>query len=119
MENKFELSGKIVEIYEPMTFASGFTKREFVIETDEKFPQMVKFTVVKDKVSLLDNLFKGFKVNVKFNVKGNLYKERYYVDLQAWAILTEEEQMEKGLTTNDEAGDRDDGTDDGNDDMPF
>ena len=119
MENKFELSGKIVEIFEPMTFESGFTKREFVIETDEKFPQMVKFTVVKDKVSLIDNLCKGFKVQIKFNVKGNFYKERYYVDLQAWSILTEEEQIEAGTYKQDDAGDRDDGTEDGNDDMPF
>ena len=42
------LKGKVKEVGETQEFSSGFTKREFVITTDDKYPQDVKFEVVKD-----------------------------------------------------------------------
>ena len=69
------------------TFASGFTKREFVIEIpDGKYPQMVKFEVVRDKINQLDQVSIGDEVKVTFDIRGNEYKGRYYVNLNAWKI---------------------------------
>ena len=52
---ELKLSGKIKLINDTQTWDSGFSKREFVITTDEQYPQDVKFEVIKDKTSLLDN----------------------------------------------------------------
>lgn len=83
----FEISGKIKLIEETQSFSSGFTKREFVVTTnDAKYPQDIKFEIVKDKCSLLDNFSAGQDVNVNFDVRGNEYNGRYYVNLNCWKI---------------------------------
>lgn len=52
----YEAVGKIKLISETQNFPSGFSKREFVVTTgDSKYPQDLKFGVVKDKRSLLDD----------------------------------------------------------------
>lgn len=89
MDNKpapYELSGKIKLIDDIRTFGSGFTKREFVVTTDEKFPQDIKFELVKEKCSLLDAFKPADVVKVSFNIRGNEYNGRYYVNLQAWRV---------------------------------
>ena len=73
-------------MFEVETFDSGFCKREFVVTTDEKYPQEIKLAFVKDKCEKLDDYKVGDKVTVGFNLRGNPYKEKWYVDLQAWRI---------------------------------
>ncbi|MGC6467141.1 MAG: DUF3127 domain-containing protein [Akkermansiaceae bacterium] len=87
MANSFELSGTLKVIEDLQTFKSGFTKREFVIEVpDGKYPQMVKFELVRDKIELVNNLSIGDEVKVTFDIRGNEYNGRYYVNLNAWKI---------------------------------
>ncbi|MEQ9823409.1 MAG: DUF3127 domain-containing protein [Puniceicoccaceae bacterium] len=83
----FELSGTIKEIFEEQTFGSGFNKREFVITTqDDKYPQDIKFELVKDKTALLETVSKGDTVTVSFDVRGREWKGNYYVNLNAWKL---------------------------------
>ena len=83
----YELEGKIKLIDEVKTFNSGFTKREFVVTTeDDRFPQHIKFECVKDRCSLLDSVKEGQKVKVSFDIRGNEYNDRYFVNLNAWKI---------------------------------
>ena len=79
----YEIAGTIKLIYDTQSFNSGFTKREFVITTDDKYPQDVKLELIKDRTALLDDFTQGDVVNVGFYVRGNEYKEKYYVNLQA------------------------------------
>ena len=65
---------------------SEFYKREFVITTAEQYPSDVKFSALKEKSDQLNGIAEGDKVNVKFDVKGREYNDRYYVDLNAWRI---------------------------------
>lgn len=81
-----ELNGKIKVIMDVQTFGSGFTKREFVITTEEQYPQDVKFEALKEKTALLDQYAVGDQVKVSFNVRGNEYQGKYYVSLQSWKI---------------------------------
>jgi len=82
-----ELSGKVKVILDEQTFASGFNKREFVVTDDaDKYPQDIKFACVKDKVELVNKLSVGDKVKVTFNIRGNEYQEKYYVNLEAWKV---------------------------------
>ena len=81
-----EVSGKVKVLMDTQTFASGFAKREFVITTQEQYPQDVKFECIKDKISMLDNLQPGADVTVHFNLRGNEYQGKYFVNLQAWRV---------------------------------
>lgn len=80
------MEGQIKVIYDTQTFGSGFQKREFVITTEDKYPQDIKFEFVKDKCTVLDGYEAGTKVKVFFDIRGNEYKERYFVNLNAWKM---------------------------------
>ena len=82
----YELTGTVKKIMDLMTFNSGFTKREFVVTTEDKFPQDIKISCLKEKTDLLNNLSEGERVKVHFDIRGNEYKERFYVDLVTWKI---------------------------------
>ena len=82
----YDLEGKVKVIMDEQSFDSGFTKREFVVTTDEKYPQDIKFECVKDKCSMLDEYPAGQNVKVSFNMRGNEFKERYYVNLTCWKM---------------------------------
>jgi single-strand DNA-binding protein len=86
MDGVYEMAGRVKVVFGPMTFASGFTKREFVLTTEDNYPQDVKFVCVKERTALLDGLQPGERVSVAFRICGNEYKERYFVDLQAFRI---------------------------------
>lgn len=81
-----QLEGKIKVISDTQTFDSGFSKREFVVTTQEQYPQDVKFEFLKDKTVELDKYQIGDSVNVHFNIRGNEYNGRYYVNLNAWKM---------------------------------
>jgi len=83
----YEASGKIKLINDTQSFPSGFTKREFVVTTGaDKYPQDLKFEIVKDKCTLLDAFEPGQDVHVTFDIRGNEYNGKYYVSLSCWKI---------------------------------
>lgn len=83
----YEAVGKIKLISDTQSFPSGFTKREFVVTTaNDKFPQDLKFEIVKDKCSLLDSFHSGQEVQVNFDIRGNEYNGKYFVNLSCWKI---------------------------------
>eukprot|EP00287_Rhodomonas_sp_CCMP768_P030202 CAMPEP_0202849768 /NCGR_PEP_ID=MMETSP1389-20130828/81703_1 /ASSEMBLY_ACC=CAM_ASM_000865 /TAXON_ID=302021 /ORGANISM="Rhodomonas sp., Strain CCMP768" /LENGTH=167 /DNA_ID=CAMNT_0049527851 /DNA_START=15 /DNA_END=518 /DNA_ORIENTATION=- len=89
---KYELEGTLKVVNDVMKFDSGFTKREFVVTTEEMYPQDVKFEVVKDRCALLDQYNPGDHLKVSFNIRGNEWQNKYYVNLQAWRIEKLESQ---------------------------
>ncbi len=84
--DSYQLSGRIKTVMDQVTFPSGFTKREFVVTTEDKFPQDIKLELIKDKCALVDGYASGEEVTVSFNIRGNENNGRYYVNLQAWKI---------------------------------
>lgn len=113
-----ELTGKIKLINDTQTFDSGFTKREFVITTHEQYPQDIKLECIKDKTAFLDNFSVGDEISVQFNIRGNEYQGRYYVNLQAWKI-DKAEDGQPGLPPVDDSVDTLMPDDDKEDDLPF
>lgn len=94
----YELSGTVKEIFPEQTFASGFNKREFVVNDGaEKFPQDIKFECLKERVELVGKLKKGDRVKVSFDINGREWNEKYYVNLVAWKI-----EADAGSATADE-----------------
>lgn len=83
----YETTGKIKVISDTQSFASGFTKREFVVTTaHDKFPQDLKFEVVKDKCAMLDSFQVDQQVQVNFDIRGNEYNGKYFVNLSCWKL---------------------------------
>ncbi len=83
----YEISGTIKKIFDTQTFPSGFSKREFVVTTEDgKFPQDIKLECLKEKASLLEEVAEGQAVKVRFDITGREYNGRYFVNLNAWRL---------------------------------
>jgi len=100
-----ELTGTIKLIAEKEVFKNDFQKVEFVLTTnDEKYAQDIKFEVIQDNVDkFIRHNQVGDIVTVSFNVRGNEYQNKYYVNLIAWKIdklTSNEPDQSKGLLHN-------------------
>ena len=116
----YEADGKIKLINEPQSFASGFTKREFVVTTaHDKYPQDLKFEVVKDKCALLDAFEVGQDVHVSFDIRGNEYNGKYYVNLSCWEIKSTGKTEQPSLLKKEPTMDDLRNNEDFDDDVPF
>jgi len=80
------VDGTIKSIGETQKFGDKFQKREFVIETDEKYPETLKLEFVNDQVDSLDTFIEGEVVTVAFQTKGSEWQGKYFVNLRAIAI---------------------------------
>jgi hypothetical protein len=84
---ELKIIGTIKKIGEVKTFDSGFVKREFILTTEEQYPQEVKFEAIKEKATDFEKYRKvGDRVGVKFNVRGNEYEGKHFVNLQMWYV---------------------------------
>jgi single-strand DNA-binding protein len=89
MGQKYEMEGQLVEVCDLLTFPSGFTKREFVINDDKsgKYENLVKFTVAKDACKICDGLRVGEVYKVEFFIDGRRFEgqkgKQYFIDLSA------------------------------------
>ena len=92
-ETKLRLSGKVYKIFDSVKISEKFTKREFVIETEDKYPQKVKLEALKDNAVKVNNMLNvGSILDLKFDVKGNEYNGKYYNNLvmYKWEDVTED-----------------------------
>jgi hypothetical protein len=82
----YEICGAVKSIMEPRTFPSGFVKREFVVMTEEDYPQTILFECIKQQCGLLDRIAVNDRVRVSFRLRGREYKERFFVNLEAVGV---------------------------------
>lgn len=84
------LTASVHKVLETQTFESGFTKRVLVLRTTGDYPQTIPFEFTKDRTALLDNLQEGQMVTVHYDIRGNEYNGKFYCNLTAWKVDTEE-----------------------------
>ena len=89
--SELKISGKVIAIMEKQQVTDTFSKREFVIETDEQYPQMVKFELIQAKCEDIDKHKIGDEITVFFNVVGRKWtnkenKDVYFVSVNAWRL---------------------------------
>lgn len=83
----YKAEGKIEKIFDTEQKSATFSAREFVIEVaDGQYPQMVKFQLVQDKCTLIDEYNEGDQIEVEFDLRGREWNEKYFTNLQAWRI---------------------------------
>jgi hypothetical protein len=86
-----QVVGKIVAIMPTQVVSEKFSKREFVVETPDQYPQQILFQLTQDKCSLLDSLQVGQEVDVHLNIRGRSWtnpqgETKYFNTLEAWKI---------------------------------
>ena len=81
-----ETKGTIKAIFDTQVVSDKFKKREFVITTEDKYPQDIMFQTTQDKCGLLNNFTEGQTVTVSFNLRGRESNGKYYNTLEAWKI---------------------------------
>jgi hypothetical protein len=84
--SELHLTGTIKVIGDTQEFDSGFKKREFVVTTPGDYEQDIALEFFRDKCDVLNKYKVGDSVDVWFNVTGNEYNGKYYVNLNAWRI---------------------------------
>ena len=83
----YEMTGTVKLVKETQTFNSGFTKREFVLTTeDDRYPQEIAISCIKDGCALLDGVQAGERLRVVFTIRGREYQGRHYVNLEAYKV---------------------------------
>ena len=100
--NMNTLSGRLIVKNESKQITDTFTKRDFVIETDEKYPQKIIIELTQDKCKILDEFNVGDLLEVKINVRGREWTSpkdevKYFNSIHAWDIvklIVEEEALE-------------------------
>eukprot|EP01035_Chromulina_nebulosa_P005997 gene5997-8126_t len=91
----FDVTGKIVVIYDTVQKSGTFRTREFAIENSEEnagrvFTNYIKFQTTQDRTSILDKVKVGETVKVHFNIRGTKWakdgKDSFFTNLDAWRI---------------------------------
>jgi hypothetical protein len=104
--SNLSIEGKVKRILDEQVISERFKKREFVIETEEQYPQVLVFQLAQDKTNLIDPLNVGDKIEVFFNLRGREWQKepsseiRVFNTLDAWRI-----QKVESITSQNEAGD--------------
>ena len=82
----FNITGRLHKKFEMESKTASFQTREFVIQTQEQYPQYVKFQLVQDRCGSIDAFQEGDQINVFFDLRGREWQEKYFTNLQAWKI---------------------------------
>ena len=81
-----KITGELIAKNDEQVITEKFTKRDFVIKTNDKYPQSIQFQLSQGNVDLIDAIKLGEQIEVEFNLRGKEYNGRYYVTLDAWKI---------------------------------
>lgn len=76
---------------ETQKISDKFSKREFAIKTEEKYPQFIPCQLINDKCPNLDFWDIGDHIEAEINLRGREWKApdgnvKYFATLEAWKI---------------------------------
>lgn len=105
----YEIKGTVKHIGELQTFPSGFAKREFVISPPaDKFPQLIKLEMLKEKADVLQTVQVGDEVTAKFDLQGREYNGKYFTSLICWQLTVDQGGYVESYNVPDDTVDADD-----------
>lgn len=86
------LKGVIKLIRPIQQISATFSKREFVIETQEQYPQSIQLELQGDRIDIIDSFLEGQEVECHINIKGRLWvspqgEDKYFNTLVCWKIM--------------------------------
>lgn len=89
----FEIQGTLHKKYDTESKSASFQAREFVIVTQETYPQYIKFQLTQERCDMIDAHQEGEQVKVSFDLRGREWSGKYFTNLNAWRVekVTEEQ----------------------------
>ena len=102
--NKMELKGKIVKELTPIQGekkdGTSWKKKEIIIETNGEYPKKVCVSLWGANADLPTS--EGTEVTAHIDIESREYNDRWYTDVKAWKLDTEDAQSPSPNTdTND------------------
>lgn len=91
MSEEIKITGEVIHVGGLKTYGSnGFQKAEFVIKTDEEYPQEIPIECAGKKADLIEKVSVGDSVDVYVNLRGNYWEkgERWFPSISAWRVVT-------------------------------
>jgi len=86
----FEMKGELIAIFDEQAISDKFKKREFVIQTPDQYPQVIKFQLTQDRCGMIDSYELGENITVNFDIKGKEFvkgtETMYFNSLEAWKL---------------------------------
>lgn len=97
-----KIEGTIKVIKPVQQISASFSKREFVIETDEQYKQTIQLELQGDKTDLIDVYAEGESVICHINIRGRLWtnpqgEDKYFNTIVCWRI---EKVQKPGVASN-------------------
>jgi hypothetical protein len=98
---EYDFTGVVKHLNDIQTWDSGFRKREIIVASTEVYPQDIKFELLKDDVDLVNDIAEGENVLLKFELRGNEWKDKYFVNLVIKSIQVVDAPEKVELPTDD------------------
>ena len=116
-----QVTGFVKEIQETKVVSEKFSVQNVIVETDDKYPQLLPLQFANDQIQLVDKLNVGDLVQFNINISGREWKNpktdqvNYFVSLNCWSfdINENESSNEKPNSTEESI------LESGKDDLPF
>jgi hypothetical protein len=86
------IKGTIKKMFDTKQVSEKFSKREFVVSTDEgKYSQTILVQATGDRIQLLNGLGEGDQVSVEANLRGREWASpsgevKYFVSVEMWKL---------------------------------
>ena len=98
-----QVKGKLYVIKETQVVSEKFKKKEFIIETEDQYPQFISIQLTQDRVDLINMFEVGDVVTVSINLRGRAWENpqgetKYFNTIEAWRI--EGQSSEKPVSEN-------------------
>ena len=95
-----EVTGKLVKKYDATTHGDSFKRIEFIIETEDKYPQLVKMQATQERVPVVEKIEIGSTVKFNFNLKGREWTNAqgenvYFTNLEVWKLEVTDEPADE------------------------
>lgn len=92
-----DIKGKVLKVLPKMQISDKFAKREFVIQTEDKYPQQIIIQTTQERCDLLNDISEGDEVQAFINIRGREWisptgEQRFFNTLEAWKITNESAQ---------------------------
>lgn len=85
-----QITGTLIEVFDTIQITDKFKKKEFVIRTNEQYPQEILIQLIQDKCEMLDSIKKGEIIDVSINLNGKKYEKngapKWFNSVNAWKI---------------------------------
>tara|TARA_R110000787_G_scaffold188296_1_gene300092 strand:+ start:413 stop:751 length:339 start_codon:yes stop_codon:yes gene_type:complete len=97
-----EVKGVLKNISEIQVISEKFKKRSVILQTIEKYPQLLEVNFVNEKVDLLNPYQIDQHVTIGINLRGNVWKKsetetRYFTEINGWRIDESAEEITNGI----------------------